>query len=317
LHLNFCTLFNKKYFTQGVTMIESLIDNCNDFSIYVFAFDDYTSQNLNNLNLSNVRVIDLHEFEDNRLLKVKDQRTLGEYCWTSTPIIIEYCFKKFKISNCTYLDADLYFFSNPRTLILEMNKKSVMITPHRYTKEYDKSSENGKYCVQFLTFLNNKEGLEVLNDWKEKCLSWCYARSEDGKFGDQKYLDHWNDQFSCIFESDNLGGGVAPWNIQQYKFSQIEKKIIGTVIIEKKDFELIYFHFHDLFIWKYFIRLSNYKLKSNHIRIIYFQYLKKFFKNLYRFKQHQNTEKIQAKDVLFGIFGIKNTYLKHILFFLW
>lgn len=314
MHLNFCTLFNKKYFAQGVTMIESLIDNCNDFSMYVFAFDEFTSKQLNNLDLPNVQVIDLHEFEDDRLLSVKKQRTIGEYCWTSTPVIIEYCFKQFKLSNCTYLDADLYFFSDPRTLISEMNNKSVLITPHRYTKEYDKSLENGKYCVQFLTFLNTKEGLEVLNDWKEKCLLWCYARSEDGKFGDQKYLDLWSDQFGCIFESNHLGGGVAPWNIQQYKFSKIGQSIIGTDFIEKKNFELIYYHFHDLFIWKYFIRLSNYKLKWNQISLIYFHYLKKLFNNLTQFKLNQNTEKIKVKDCLFGLLGIKNTYLKNVFF---
>ena len=91
-------------------MIESLIENCSDFSMYVFAFDDFTSKQLKNLDLPNVQVIDLHEFEDDRLLSVKKQRTIGEYCWTSTPVIIEYCLKQFKLSNCTYLDADLYFF---------------------------------------------------------------------------------------------------------------------------------------------------------------------------------------------------------------
>jgi hypothetical protein len=61
-------------------------------------------------------------------------------------------------------------------------------------------------------------GMAVLNWWRDRCIEWCYARSEEGKFGDQKYLDDWTTRFDSVHVLEHLGGGIAPWNVQQYSF---------------------------------------------------------------------------------------------------
>src|SRR5213075_3097505 len=104
------------------------------------------------------------------------------------------------------------------------------------------------YCVQFMCFKNNEDGLTALKWWRERCLEWCYNRVEDGKFGDQKYLDDWPERFSgIVWELKNIGGGVAPWNVQQYKFIKANKnKISGIEKNTGDNFELVFFHFHAL-----------------------------------------------------------------------
>lgn len=163
-------------------------------------------------------MVSLHQFEDSELLRVKPTRTAAEYCWTSTASTILYSINTFGLQNCTYIDADMCFYSDPAALIDEMGENSVLITDHRYTAQYDQSVTSGKYCVQFVTFKNTKEGLAVLNWWRNACIEWCYNRVEEGKFGDQKYLDCWTTQFNGVHELKHLGGGVAPWNVQQYTF---------------------------------------------------------------------------------------------------
>ncbi len=259
---NYCTLFDSNYLTRGLAMYESLNKYSEEFHLYIFAFDDKSYELLNKLSLEFVTIISLEEFEDEELLKLKSSRSAGEYCWTCTPSIIKYCIETYSLFSCTYLDADLYFFSNPSVLIDEMKEKSVLITEHRYTPMYDQSATSGIYCVQFMTFKNDKNGMKALDWWRDACNDWCYARNEDGKFGDQKYLDDWTTRFEGVHVLENLGGGVAPWNVQQYDLGDA-------------NFKLIFYHFHNYKILQNSkIELGTYKLNKNDIEILYIPYTK-------------------------------------------
>jgi hypothetical protein len=226
-------------------MCESLSKHCSNYHLYVFAFDEKCHAVLNELNLPNITVISLTEFEDANLLAVKPSRSRVEYFWTCTPATILFCVEKFKLDHCTYLDADLCFYSDPIILFEEMGEKSVLIVEHRYTPGFDYSETCGKYNVQYMVFKNNNAGLEVLRWWYYACLDWCYSRFEDGKLGDQKYLDDWAERFKQVHVLQNEGGGVAPWNVQQYRIVQ-SNPIIFANRKTKFQFALVFYHFHNL-----------------------------------------------------------------------
>jgi len=269
--LNFCTLFDSNYLSRGVALYHSLKETCEDFKLYIFAFDDRSHKILRELNLHNTIIISLNEFEDDELLKIKPSRTAAEYCWTCTPSIILFCIEKYNLEICTYIDADMQFYSNPKVLIEEMGNKSVLITEHRYSPDYLQFAISGKYCVQFVTFMN---GMKVLNWWRNACLEWCYARYEDNKFGDQKYLDDWVTKFDGVHELQHLGGGMAPWNIQQYVPFLKNGKLYGKEKKTGKLFEVIFYHFHYLRFFKNDIVLfSHYRLSYAVRKLIYKPYL--------------------------------------------
>lgn len=246
---NFCTLFNSSYLSRGLLMYRSLVANCPDFHLYIFAFDDACSSILKAQNLPCVTVISLKEFEDEELLRIKSGRSAGEYCWTCASSTILYSIEKYNLSNCTYIDADMRFYANPNLLIQEMDDKDVLITKHGFTPEYAASEIYGIYCVQFVTVKNTPKGMRVLKDWRNDCIDWCFGRLEDGKFGDQKYLDKWPEKYDCVHVLQTPGGGIAPWNIQQYKFEiNTSGKIIGKGKIGS--FEVVFFHYHGLRFYK-------------------------------------------------------------------
>lgn len=272
----FCTLFDSNYLPRGLVLYQSLVEAKEDFFLYVVCFDDLAFDILTKLNLERLEPIKLSDFENDELLKVKAERTAGEYCWTCTPHVIRYVLDTFNLKQVTYLDADLCFYDKPSILLNELKSvdKSILITEHRYTSRYDKSNTSGIYCVQFMTFNADRLGLTALQWWQDRCLEWCFNRHEDGKFGDQKYLDDWTLRFKNVHVLEHLGGGVAPWNVQQYKLSEVcEKPYVN-------DFPVVFYHYHGYKYYKNGLHdlVRGYILSKDVARLLYQPYGKSLLK---------------------------------------
>jgi hypothetical protein len=279
--LNFCTLFDSNFLIYGITMYESLKRSGCAFHLHVVAFNSQAYEHLKQLDLDDLTAISLQEFESSELLAIKPSRSVAEYCWTCTPSVIKYCIDRYKLDHCIYVDADLLFFSDPVVLYdeLKSNNKSVFITKHNYADKYNHSVTSGKYCVQFMIFRNDKNGIEALEWWRKACIDWCYARYEDGKFGDQKYLDDWEERFEGVHVCRNEGAGFAPWNTVTYNLFQKG----DSLFLKRKDdgleFKLIFFHFHGFRLYaNKAILTRGYELSRPTIYYIYNPYLLKLNK---------------------------------------
>lgn len=271
---NFCTLFDSKFLTRGLAMYESLSEHCDTFHLYVFAFDDLCYDILRKLSLENMTVVSLQEFETPDLLAVKRSRTHAEYCWTCGSSTIRYSIDRFRLDACTYLDADLYFWDSPKLLFDEMADRSILITEHRYTPEYDQTETSGKYCVQFVTFRNDERGNRALNWWCDACKDWCYDRFEDGKFGDQKYLDDWPERFEGVHVVQHEGGGLAPWNIQQYEVILKDDKRFCESLVSGAQFPVVFYHFHTVrFFANGLVDIGDYRINNEVKKHIYRPYV--------------------------------------------
>jgi hypothetical protein len=254
-------------------MIESLHRHEPHAKVVVYAFDDVTAKILRELAWSHVQVVTLAEFETEELLRVKPTRSKGEYCWTSTSVTIAHTLQKLGFDSCTYLDADLYFFSSPSVLFDESPSASVLLTEHRYTPRYDQTATSGRFCVQFMHFKKDEQGLTALLWWKDRCIEWCYDRAEDGKFGDQKYLDDWLTRFAGVADIKNEGAGVAPWNIQQYLVFEGEQGPWLKIASGQKT-PVVFYHFHGLkLLAEQKIDLCNYVISAEARKYIYRPYI--------------------------------------------
>lgn len=250
--IHFCTLFNSYYLTRGLALYASLEKQCPNFKLYVIAFDDVCYDILSKLALPSMIVISLKEFEDPELLAIKPTRNAKEYCWTCSSASIYYTIKKYNLDMCTYIDADMLFFDDPRLILDEMKEKSVLLTEQRLPKNGAKEEKNGTYCVQFMPFKNDENGMRALTWWREQCILWCYDRFEDGKIGDQKYLDDWTTRFPGVHVMQHIGGGVAPWNVYRYTFNTTD----GKIYMEEKETgikaPLIFYHFQSTHLYNAF-----------------------------------------------------------------
>jgi hypothetical protein len=257
---HFVTLFDSLFLAQGLALHASMQRHIKQYALWVLCVDDEVHRVLQMLALPNVRLLQLSQLETSNLLGVKAERTKGEYCWTLTPFAPRFVFEAdFSVDCVTYIDADLWFRKDPIKIFQELDNagKSVLITDHGYAPENDQSSTSGQYCVQFMVF--KRHGGEAVRQWwEDRCIEWCYARAEDGKFGDQKYLETWPDIFADqVHVLQNSEWTLAPWNVTRFPYGNS-----------------VFFHFHGLrIVDEKNINLGAYRIPNVVLQYIYGPYL--------------------------------------------
>lgn len=239
---HYCTYFDRHYLYRGLALYESLTRYDGDAVLWILCYDDDSYRALQKLNLPRARLISLAEFENANpeLVAVKPTRQLREYYWTSTSSLPLYVFaQSLDIDLITYIDSDLFFYSSPQPIFDELADRSIMLIEHRYSPEREyQTAISGLYNVGLMIFRRDANGLKSLHWWRERCLEWCYARAEDGKFGDQKYLDDWTTRFDGVAVLQHPGAGVAPWNLTRFPVRRVGECLMVS------DQTLIFYHFH-------------------------------------------------------------------------
>jgi len=252
----FCTLFDSRYLLKGLAMLRSLARACPNAFVFVLCMDQMTQSILERLHLPSISCIPLTDIEDDALLAAKASRTTAEYCWTLSSCLTWYVLQQHPEIDCiTYIDADLLFYSAVQPLFDEIGDASIVIIEHRFSERLKYLEVNGRFCVEWVGFRRDEQGMACLKLWRQQCINWCYYRLEDGKMGDQKYLDIWPDRYSDCHILQHPGAGIAPWNYEQYAFGKDE-----SLKITVQGVPLIFYHFHQFKILKdgKFDRLSEF-----------------------------------------------------------
>lgn len=276
----FCTLFDSYYLDKAFALIYSMQQNIKEFEIYMFCFDEKSYDVLKKENFQGVIPVLYKQIETEKLLELKKERSKAEYCWTCTPVIIEYVLDVYKAESCTYIDADMYFFGEPENVFAEIKRKNadVAIVEHRFPDTEEGRNclnKSGRFCVEFNYFNNTENSRKILNWWKEQCLDWCYYHLRRRTHGDQKYLEKFPVLFENVCIVDDLGIGVAPWNLGQYALKENNSKIILKEQDTNKDFELILYHFQGLrFISEDKVNVGSGTKSKELKQAVYYPYLK-------------------------------------------
>lgn len=279
----FCTLFDSGYLDKGLALLYSLHKVCDEFRLYIVAFDSRCYEVLSDYSDENLVVINLDDFETPELLIAKSNRTNQEYCWTCSCHCIKYVLEVYGEHMCTYIDADMFFFQNPQILFDEISKSGcdVSIIEHGFIpcKENNRYIYlSGKYCIEFNTFYATPNGLHILKWWCDRCLECCTAKADGVYFGDQKYLDDWQERFSGVYVLRNPGAGVAPWNLARFELLNRSNELTLKEKKTGKIVPLVFYHYQcmhycahdvvDIGVYMYPCKVST-KLRD----IIYKEYL--------------------------------------------
>jgi hypothetical protein len=252
---SYVTYFDYGYIARGIAMIESLRNHGDWNSVVVICLDQTTKEYLDTqasrLKLEVKSLESLMQMFP-QLLDTKENRSLIEFYFSLSPFVVR-CALKDKSPNhvSIYVDSDMYFFSNPKKIVDDIDSSSVAITRHdfpSFLSSFEKTY--GSFNVGLMAFRNDIEGRKVLEWWSDQCIAWCYDYPEDGKYADQGYLNSFPKITKNLTVLENPTYNLAPWNTAQRK----PKHKSGQVLVGGQS--LTCFHFHGL------KRVSNFFVSS-------------------------------------------------------
>jgi len=241
----YTTAFDSKYLTRGIAMVRSLLEHAPHSRVSVLCLDAGTEKAVRELiTLGEVILLTLDDMNQEIINKIRSDRPYREFCWTLSALLCDYhlsCGEE----EVVYLDADIYFFSDPETILQESRKGDVAAIRHRFPSRLKKYENNGLFNVQWVYFANTLIGTTACRTWFEQCVESCAYLPKKGIVGDQKYLDEWPDLYPTFVEIKNVGAGVAPWN-HETRSPYFEESIWKV----EDEIPLVFYHFHGLKIFQ-------------------------------------------------------------------
>tara|TARA_B100000242_G_scaffold273048_1_gene226385 strand:+ start:23670 stop:24632 length:963 start_codon:yes stop_codon:yes gene_type:complete len=260
----YCTLFDINYSPYGLTMYSSLKRHSDNFVLFILCLDDETHKTITLMHLPEVKLISVSDLEnsDNSLISAKKNRSKVEYFFTCKPYLLLHIFDLFQeVNSLTYVEADLFFYANPNLILHSIEDYSILITPHNFSTHYSNMAKYGMYNAGWMSFKKDENSLKCLSWWRNVCYAWCYKELNENRYGDQKYLDEWENRFNNVRIVDNKGANLGTWNIENYNIRVIN----NNIFIDNE--QLIFFHFHSFKKFSKWIYFTGY-VKTLSTRVI-------------------------------------------------
>jgi hypothetical protein len=237
----YCTYFDSNYLVKALALIASLERFSRPYRIFALCLDDEAYETIRQADNTSIIPVRLGELEaqDPELFAEQHTRSRDEYYITCTPCWISYVFRRFPdVNELVYVDADLFFYSRPDPVLDLLTGNSVLVIENRFPNGMKHmEAKAGRFNVGLIGFRRTESALKCLGRWREQCLEWCHNRYEDGRFGDQRYLDEWPEAFEGVVVCHHPGANLAPWNLARHSIARVNRSVTA-------DGEpLIFFHF--------------------------------------------------------------------------
>lgn len=240
---HYCTLFDRNYLARGLALQRSLLRHGGDFLLHVLCLDEATERALSALDLERVKLVPLEVLErwDPQLRAVRPGRRPAEFYFTCKPVLLGYLLERHpEARRITYLDSDLYFFSDAAPAEQEFAGCPVALSPHRFTAQNRDRERYGRFNAGWVSIDASREASRFAGWWRDRCIEWCFLAEEETRFGDQKYLDRVPGLFAGAVVVTHPGINAGPWNLDPVEVGIAA----GRATIAGRP--LVVFHFHGI-----------------------------------------------------------------------
>jgi hypothetical protein len=172
---------------------------------------------------------------------------LVELCTAVKGLALETIFEEHGAQKAFYFDPDIVVFSRLDDLVKELDRYSILLTPHQSDPEKSIqgiidnemcSLRHGVFNMGFVGVANTPDGRAFSRWWRDRLIHFCRDDHSRALFTDQK----WVNLAPCMFDGvrilRNPGFNVATWNLSNRRATgSIEKGI------RINDEDLGFYHF--------------------------------------------------------------------------
>lgn len=263
-----CTVITKNDLVQGLALYNSLSSHSDRFHLWICCVDAMSYEILSKMNLKNATLITLKNMWSGKLAPIRKRRRLLEFCRTIKPVFINYLIaNNIALSAIMYIDADLFFFEDIKTVFEEWKAKSIYLTKSWLGPK--QTEKKGLYSGGLIGFKRDHDGVNCLKWWKSKCIKWFYDEYKEDRWADQKYLEDFPTLCPNSKISENRGMNAGPGSIR--KRSKVYTAD-GSIFFE--GYQLICYHFSGFRVFNdQELELYNRKRLPENMQMIYAKYI--------------------------------------------
>lgn len=241
----------RNYLSLAYTLGDSLKKYNEDYEYHIIIADrfdglDKTAEPFSVLSLEDIGL------EAELLDELAFKYGITEFCTAVKPFCFDYFFKK-GFAKAIYFDPDICTFSSLSPIFDELEKKSIVVTPHFFTAEEDYTgtiSEQlllhvGGFNFGFVGVSTVGGGQAFVNWWKNRLTNFSYQDKIEALHTDQKFGDLIPSFFfDDLFVSKDLGRNMSFWNLHERNLiSKEDSYFVENKITKRDSHQLIFYHF--------------------------------------------------------------------------
>ncbi len=242
----FCTIITYNFLPWALALYDSIKEQDKSIKLYVLVADESNPKIPEEFYSSNIQLLTLEQLTHRPLaqviMKKYEHKDKDRIRWAMKGELISLLMEQNEYNKVIYCDPDIQFFNDFSFMWKELEKHSMLITPHwldiNNFKKLHSMHRVGLFNAGFVAA--SKKGLPVLNWWSKVCSELC----EDIPYhfhDDQGYLDLMPIYFPEVKIMRHKGCNVAYWNTEL--LTRSVKNKVAYVSDEEQTYPIIFYHF--------------------------------------------------------------------------
>lgn len=237
-----CTIIAPNYLSQARALTESFVRHEPSGKVYVLIVTTErhaTMKNEEQFTAIPVQDLALLDFPAMVL-----RYTVRELCTAVKPFFLQHLLDRYNVGKICYVDPDIYFYHNIRSVWEQLNTHNVVLTPHILQPLDEEFLPNefsilqaGTYNLGFIGVRNTEETQRFLAWWGGRLVYYSHGAPERHEHFDQRWIDLLPGFLPDVFIDRNPGLNVAYWDLSN---RYIQEQSQGYYV---NGAPLIFFHF--------------------------------------------------------------------------